>query len=415
VKAERPQVLQAPLEPYRAVVGDDVLDELYQLGAKLEGRTVQHINSTRVGGGVAEILARLVPLMNGLGIEATWDVLEGEPSFFQVTKAFHNALHGARVRITERMIRTFRDWVDGSQPELPLYGDPVIIHDPQPLGLINRRRNGARWVWRCHIDVSSPHPVVWDLVCDYLRRYDASIFSMPEFSRPLSLPQFQVYPSIDPLSEKNRELGEGDVQEVLERYGIDGRRPLVTQISRFDRLKDPVGVIEAYRLVRRRQDCQLILAGGGADDDPEGARVLAEVRECAGGDPDVHVLELPPGSDLEINALVRGSTVVVQKSLREGFGLTVAEALWKAVPVVGGAVGGIRAQILDGVTGYLVNSVEGCASRVRRLLAEPGLARRLGENGRQHVRTHFLTTRHLKDYLLLLLTLDHGKRDLIRL
>jgi trehalose synthase len=276
----------------------------------------------------------------------------------------------------------------------------MFIHDPQPVGLIDRRRPGDRkWIWRCHIDVSSPCPDVWSFLQRYVRRYDALIFSVDDFSKSLPLPQYTVPPSIDPLAEKNRTLTDAEVREVLERHQLDPARPILTQISRFDRLKDPLGVVQAYRLVRRHQDCQLVLAGGGADDDPEGAEVLHEVREAAGSDPDIHILELPLFSDHEINALVRGSTVVMQKSIKEGFGLTVSEALWKRKAVVAGRVGGIRLQIRDGHSGFLVDSPELAARRVIRLLEDPELRRLMGERGHRHVKRNFLITRHMADYL----------------
>jgi trehalose synthase len=298
---------------------------------------------------------------------------------------------------------------------MDLTGDIVWIHDPQPAGLIARKREAAGWVWRCHVDVSTPASGAWDFLAPYVSQYDASIFSMPDFARRLPIPQFMVAPSIDPLSDKNRELDPAFIENVLQKYHLDPGRPILTQISRFDRLKDPLGVIAAYRLVRRRHNCQLILAGGGAPDDPEGEAVLGEVREAAASDPDIHVLELPPFSDLEINALVRASTVVFQKSIKEGFGLTVSEALWKRKPVIGGAVGGIRLQVLHGVTGFLVHSPEGAAQRASQLLADPALCRRMGDNGHQHVRQNFLLTRHVKDYMLVLLALDHPGQDVVNL
>jgi trehalose synthase len=257
--------------------------------------------------------------------------------------------------------------------------------------------------------------VVWEFLRPYVERYDAAVFSMPDFAHQLPVPQFLVAPSIDPLADKNKELEPAYIMRVLEKYRLDAERPILTQISRFDRLKDPLGVIAAYRLVKKRQDCQLVLAGGGAPDDPEGEQVLREVQEAAAGDPDIHVLQLPPFSDLEINALVRGSTVVLQKSIREGFGLTVSEAMWKKKPVIGGAAGGIKLQIMNSVTGFLVHSPEGAANRISQLLANPELRRRLGENGYQQVKQNFLLTRHIKDYLLLMLALDHPQEHVIQL
>jgi trehalose synthase len=299
---------------------------------------------------------------------------------------------------------------------MDLHGDVMFIHDPQPAGLIAPRREiGKKWVWRCHIDVSTPDPRVWNFLRPMVEQYDASLFSMPDFAQRLPIPQFMVWPSIDPLADKNRELEPGFIRSVLEKYEIDPKRPLLTQISRFDRLKDPLGVIAAYRMVKKKHDCQLVVAGGGAPDDPEGAEVLREVHEAAEGDPDIKVLLLPPFSDLEINALVRGSTIVFQKSLKEGFGLTVSEALWKRKPVIGGAVGGIRVQVINGVTGFLVHSPEGAASRAAQILDDPDFGRQMGENGHQHVKQNFLLTRHVKDYLLVMLALEHPGADIVDL
>ena len=401
------------LEDYRPIVGSQVIDELLLLADRVRHLRLQHINSTSVGGGVAEILTRMVPLLRDLGIDTTWDVIKGNQAFFAVTKAFHNALHGGKEHLTEEMFQVFRDTTEMNLADLNTYGDVVIVHDPQPAGLIARKRDvGGRWIWRCHIDVSTPDPRVWGFLQDHVAQYDASIFSMPDFAQQLAIPQYMVPPSIDPLGDKNRDIPDADVRAVVERYGMDSGRPILTQISRFDRLKDPLGVMQAYRLVRRRHDCQLLLAGGGATDDPEGEEVLREVREAAGDDPDIHILELPPFSDLDINALVRGSTVVMQKSLKEGFGLTVTEALWKRKPVIGGAVGGIRSQLLNGVTGFLVHSPEGAANRAVELLGNPKLRDALGDAGHDHVKENFLTTRHIRDYLLLMLALEHGDTDL---
>jgi trehalose synthase len=378
------------------------------LAARAGGRRLQNINSTAVGGGVAEILTRMVPLLRDLGVDVSWDFIKGDDAFFSVTKAFHNALHGAPESITPEMFAIYEATTDANVAELPLTGDVVLVHDPQPAGLIRaRRRDGQRWVWRCHIDVSAPDARVWGFLRPIVEQYDAAIFSMPDFAQELRVPQYMVAPSIDPLSNKNKELEPRQVDETLARYHIDPDRPILTQISRFDRLKDPLGVIAAYRLVKKRHDCQLVLAGGGASDDPEGLEVLREVQEQAAEDADIHVLLLPPFSDVEINALVRASAVVFQKSLKEGFGLTVAEAMWKRRPVIGGAVGGIKLQIIDGVTGYLVHSPEGAARRAVQLLADPDLRRQLGENGYEHVKQNFLLTRHVKDYLLLMVALDH--------
>jgi trehalose synthase len=284
----------------------------------------------------------------------------------------------------------------------------VVIHDPQPAALIESRTDGdsRRWIWRCHIDLSRPDPAVWSFLEPFITRYEGAIFSSPEFARQLPIPQYLFYPSIDPISDKNRELEPEFIQDVLDSFGIDSTRSILTQISRFDRLKDPIGVVQAYRLVKRYHDCQLVLAGGGATDDPEGALVLAEVKEAAANDPDIHILELPAAAPLEVNALQRASTIVLQKSLREGFGVTVAEALWKKKPVVASAVGGIPIQLIHKHTGMLAHSVEGAAYQIRFLLSHPEIAQRLAEQGHEHVRENFLITGNLKRYLTLFLHLS---------
>ncbi len=402
------------LKDYERVVGADVIQELYVLAEKVKGRRLQNINSTSVGGGVAEILTRMIPLLRDLGVHATWDVIKGDQAFFSVTKAFHNALHGKREEITGKMFDIFRETTETNLSQMALNGDVILVHDPQPAGLVLRRGCvGGRWIWRCHIDVSAPDPRVWEFLRPYVEQYDAAIFSMPDFAQQLPIPQYMVAPSIDPLSDKNKELSADFVNSVLAKYGLDPDRPILTQISRFDRLKDPLGVIEAYQMVKKRHDCQLVLAGGDAPDDPEGEEVLGEVRDRAASDPDIHILPLPPFSDLEINALVRGSTVVLQKSTKEGFGLTVSEALWKRKPVIGGAVGGIKLQIINGVTGYLVHSPEGAAKRLAQLLSDPEFRRRLGDNGHLHVKQNFLITRHVKDYMLVMLALDYPDEDIV--
>lgn len=404
------------IEAYRPIVGTQLIDELYRIADHINGRTIQHINSTPVGGGVAEILHRLVPLTNELGVNATWDVIKGSEEFFNVTKAFHNALHGSDDEITDEMFEIFRETTRDNLATMNLYGDVIMIHDPQPAGLIAKKKEiGKKWAWRCHIDVSHPNRKLWEFLREYVLQYQASVFSMPDFSQQLPIPQYLIPPSIDPLADKNKDLEQSFIDSVLEKYGIDPERPLITQISRYDRLKDPVGVIEAYRIVKKRYDVQLVLAGGGASDDPEGAAVLQEVQEMAEGDPDAKILLLPAYSDKEINALQQASTVVLQKSIKEGFGLTVTEAMWKKKPVIGGATGGIRKQIIDGVTGFLVHTVEGTARRIIEILNNPKQAEELARNGFEHVRNNFLLTRHLKDYLLVMIALEKDGSDVIEL
>jgi len=395
-----------PLDDYAAVIGAGELDELRALAKPLQGRTVEMVNSTAVGGGVAEILNRFVPLAEELGLRIRWDVMTGGEDFFEVTKAFHNALHGAPYHPEPHHFDIFRAYTDLNLHRLSLDSEFVVIHDPQPAALISARKQpSAHWIWRCHIDLSHPHRAVWEFLEPYVSQYDGAIFSSPEFARQLAIPQYLFHPAIDPLSEKNRELPPEFIAEVLSRYQIDPLRPVLTQISRFDRLKDPVGVIRAYQIVKRYFDCQLVLAGGGASDDPEGAEVLKEVRHAAAGDADIKVLELPVWAPLEVNALQRASTIVIQKSLREGFGLTVSEALWKKKPVVASAVGGIPTQVIHKHTGLLAHSVEGTAYQIRFLLSHPEIATRLGERGHAHVKENFLITQKLKRYLTLFLML----------
>ncbi len=379
------------------------------MAAKLSGRVIQNINSTFTGGGVAEILSRMVPLLQQLGVDARWNIIKGNDEFFQVTKKFHNALHGRQERITEKDFALFLETTQKNIDELELYGDVIFVHDPQPAGLVTRKKElGKKWIWRCHIDVSHPNQEVWNFLQPFVVEYDAAVFSAPAFSSELPIPQFLISPSIDPLSDKNRELPQQTIDSVLIKYGVPNDKPIITQVSRFDYLKDPVGVIQAFELVKKSIDCRLVFAGGTAADDPESDKVLAEVRERAGNNPDIHILLIPPGSDVEINALQRASTVIVQKSHREGFGLTVTEALWKAKPVVASAVGGIPLQVKNKFTGLLSYGIEGTAYAIRQLLTNPQYARWLGENGREHVRYNFLITRHLKDYLLLFLSLYYS-------
>jgi trehalose synthase len=392
------------LDDYAGLLGGAEIAELRALASRLGERTVQMVNSTSVGGGVAEMLNRIVPLMQELDLVVRWDLITGGDDFFAITKAFHNALHGGRYDLPDEGFQTFLAYTEQNRTRLQFDSNFVVIHDPQPAALIESRDNlGAHWIWRCHIDLSQPDPKVWEFLAPFIHRYDAAIFSSPSFARRLSIPQYLFYPSIDPLSDKNRELEPNAIAEVLERFHIDARRPILTQISRFDRLKDPIGVVRAYQIVKRYFDCQLVLAGGGAADDPEGEAVLAEVREAAGKDADIHILDLPPWSAVEINALQRASTIIIQKSLREGFGLTVTEGLWKKKPVVAAAVGGIPTQVIHKHTGLLAHSIEGTAYQIRFLLSNPRIAQRLGEQGHEHVREHFLITSNVRRYLTLFL------------
>lgn len=391
------------LDDYAPIIGQPELDDLRFLARQLRGKTVKMVNSTAMGGGVAEILNRLVPLMNELEIATKWEVITGGDDFFEVTKRFHNALHGGEYAVTQAVKDIFLMYTEQNRQRMEFGEDVLVMHDPQPAALIRSRQSGrGRWVWRCHIDLANPNPEVWGFLRPFVDQYDAAVFSSPAFSRQLAIPQYIFYPCIDPLSEKNKDLEESALQKVCDDFGIDRSRPIVTQISRFDRLKDPVGVIRAYKLAKKYVDCQLVLAGGGATDDPEGAAVLQEAMEEADDDPDVIILNLPPWSAIEINALQRASTLIVQKSLKEGFGLTVTEGLWKGKPVIAGAVGGIPTQVIHKLTGVLVHSVEGCAYQIRYLLTHRDYAAQLGRHGREHVKENFLMTAAVKRWMLLL-------------
>ncbi|PIV06708.1 MAG: glycosyl transferase family 1 [Syntrophobacterales bacterium CG03_land_8_20_14_0_80_58_14] len=395
----------AKIDDYIPIVGESVVEDLRLIALHLRGKRILNVNSTAVGGGVAEILNRMVPLLRELGLDVRWDVIRGGEEFFEVTKKFHNALQGGRVDIGEKDLEIFMETSRKNLEDMDTSSDIVFIHDPQPIVLVQKRTNN-KWIWRCHIDISDPKQKVWRFLKDFVVQYDAAVFSAPAFSPKLPIRQFLIAPSIDPLSDKNRELQREVIDGVLSKYGIPKDKPIITQISRFDRSKDPVGVIATYRLVKKHIDCRLLLAGGTATDDPEGQKVFEEVMESANGDPDIHILSMSQ-NDLEINALQRASTVIIQKSLKEGFGLTVSEALWKSKPVVASNVGGIPLQIKHKHSGLLCYSAEGAAFAVKQFLSSPEYARKIGENGREHVRNNFLITRHLRDYMLLFLSLYH--------
>lgn len=403
-------------DDYAAIVGPEVIAQLHRLAERLGPVSFMHINSTRTGGGVAEILAQAVPLLNEMGLETSWEVIEGDPSFFEVTKGFHNALQGMEVRIKPSLLNHYIEVNRENARRFAWEADFVLVHDPQPAYLIQEMRSQAKhWIWRCHVDISRPNLKVWKFLREIVSQYDASVFSMSKFAQDLPHPQYIIRPSIDPLSEKNRELTDLEVQTVLSKLGIGRDKPIILQVSRFDSFKDPLGVIQSYQMVRKHTPCQLVLAGGEATDDPEGPHIFAEVMEAAQGDRDIHVLLLPPDAHHEINALQRAADIVVQKSTKEGFGLTVTEAMWKGKPVVGSAVGGIVLQVRDYNTGFLVNSPEGCAFRIRYLLNRPEIAKRMGKMAQEFVRSHFLITRTIRDYLTLLILLENPGSRLIEL
>ncbi|MEW6557349.1 MAG: glycosyltransferase [Elusimicrobiota bacterium] len=397
------------INDYVPIVGEDTIEELKILSKRLKGKIIQHINSTSVGGGVAEILNRMVPLMNELGVDTRWDLLKGGEKFFNITKKFHNALHGISVEIANDEFDFFCQVENENANAINFYGDIILVHDPQPIGLVTRKTDlGKKWVWRCHIDVSQPQENVWQFLKKFIEKYDITVFSVPEYAKPIPIKQMLISPSIDPLSEKNKELPQEVVDSVFEKYQIERNRPIITQISRYDFLKDPLGVIDAFKMVRKYVNCQLLLAGNTATDDPEHDKVLNAAKERAAGNPDIHLLVIEPShNDIEINALQCGSDIILQKSIREGFGLTVSEALWKKKPVVASAVGGIPLQITHKYSGILTHTVEGTAYWLKQLLNSPEYAKQLGLNGHEHVKQNFLLTRHLREYFLMFLSLYH--------
>ncbi len=396
------------LDDYRQVVGDERIDEIQRLAAPLAGARVLHLNATSFGGGVAEILTTLVPLMNDVRLAADWQVIRGTDEFYQVTKAMHNSLQGMYIDWTPQM----RDlWLSQNRVNAALFDesyDFVIVHDPQPAALLaslreqNHARAAGKWIWRCHIDLTESQVQTWDMLKAYIAEYDAVVFTMPDYIKEkLDGPQcFIVAPAIDPLSPKNGELSDETCCAICERYGVDCKRPFIAQISRFDPWKDPLGVIEVYRLLKHDfPQLQLVLVASMAHDDPEGWAWYERTVRRAGEDYDIHILSNLNGvGNVEVNAFQRAE-VVIQKSVREGFGLVVSEALWKGRPVVAGNVGGIPLQLIDGETGFLVQTTEECAERVSGLLRDRALADRMGASGREFVRERFLITRYLRDYL----------------
>ncbi len=404
------------LAQYAEVTGEAVVDHLRQLARALRGARIVHVNSTRTGGGVAEILNKLVPLSQALGLDAEWLVIEGEGRFYDCTKTLHNGLQGEPIgpeTICDTYEETNRANAEILGEELSK-ADFVFIHDPQPAPLlryVSDRR--GKWIWRCHIDLRRPYRPTWKYLRPFLTDYDASIFSLPEFAQSLPHPQYIIPPSIDPLSDKNRGLPPEEVDAVFAEFDLDPELPLVVQISRFDRFKDPIGVIEAYRLVRKMTPLQLVLAGGAAGDDPEGAAMLHQTRLAAEGDTDIHVLLLPPDAHRTVNALQRASTIVIQKSLREGFGLTVTEGLWKGKPVIGGDTGGIRMQVVNHHTGFLVRTPEGAALRMRYLLHRTDQLHLMGRMAHRFVLENFLITRQLRDYLAAMVGMSRPARSFV--
>jgi trehalose synthase len=409
---ERVPLLEKELDDYLDVVGPEALERIRELARPLAGKRILHINATAYGGGVAELLATHVPLLRSVGLDAEWQVMHGSDEFFAVTKQVHNGLQGADVEWTPAMQRTYLEKVLDNSLLLDEAFDYVVVHDPQPAALLHflhdhplLRSNGTKWIWRCHIDLTAANPAVWEFYRPFVELHHASVWTMPQFV-PASLDMERIVhapPCIDPLSVKNLDLPMPFCVEIAKQYGIDANRPIVCQVSRYDPWKDPIGVIEAFRTVRTQvTDAQLVLAGSMATDDPEGFKVWEDTEAARAGDRDIHLLSnLHQVGAVQINAFQRIASVMVQKSIREGFGLTVSEALWKGRPVVGGRAGGITLQIREGFDGFLVDTVDQCAARIIDLLADPVGADAMGSQGKEHVRENFLSTRELEDWLRL--------------
>jgi len=383
------------LEDYEPLVGAETVERLLQKAARLYDLHVVHISSTYYGGGVAELLSSLTLLMNSAGIKTGWRVIQGRPDFFSITKKMHNALQGAGINLTDLKLAIYEEVAFENAVRIHLDHDVVVVHDPQPLPLIGQFRKKAPWIWRCHVDLTTPNPDLWAYLLGFIEQYDAVVLSLPEYAQRLNTPQRFIMPAINPFSTTNKELSDREIDDRLNHYNIPMDLPLVVQISRFDRWKDPQGVIEAFRLARKQIDCTLVLAGNVATDDPEGQEVFASLCSCA--EERIRILSVQDSA--LVNALQRRAAVVMQKSIREGFGLTVAEAMWKGTPVIGGNVGGIRHQIRDGENGFLVDSVEQAAERIVQVIKDPELRHELGRNANQTVRERFLLPRLMEQWL----------------
>ena len=389
----------ARLDDYRQVAPRGAVDLLLRLGERLQGRSLVNVSGSRYRGLTIEVLNRLVPVLNDLGIDTSWEVTIGTGDFESITHTVARALAGTEQVVTDAMLARLREVCAENAKRLRLDADLVMVHDASPLLLVESRAGSGRWLWRCHHDLSSPQPQLWNMLRPVAQRYDAVIFSDARFAAPLSVPRFVIHPSVDPLSERNRDMGRSEQATHLDRLRVPRDKPFLLQIGQFQRSHDPLGVINAYRLVKKHYDLRLVLAGSAPG---SGDNVLAEVQEAASQDPDVRVILLPPDPQTEMNALERAATIVIYKPLSAGFGINVSAAMWKGKPVVGSLAGGIPNQILPGVTGYTVETVEGAAFRIRHLLGNPELIGRMGAAGREHIRRNFLITRHLGDYLALL-------------
>ncbi|EFC91779.1 glycosyl transferase group 1 [Dethiosulfovibrio peptidovorans DSM 11002] len=388
------------IEDYEPYIGSEATERIAAKAEKLRGRKVVHINSTYYGGGVAELLNAMTVLMNNAGIETGWRVIVGSPDFFGVTKKMHNALQGAEINLSDRKDEIYESVVEQNSVRMHLEHDFVVVHDPQPLPLINHYRKRGPWIWVCHVDLSHPNGELWKYLRPTIEKYDGAVVSLPEYRQELKIPLRFIKPAIDPFSIKNRVMTEEEIDERLDHYGIPRDLPIVAQVSRFDRWKDPQGVIKAFEKVRKEEGATLVLLGNTATDDPEGMELYTSLLDHK----DDRIVLLSVEDTALVNAVQSRAAVVVQKSLREGFGLTVTEAMWKGTPVIGGNVGGIKHQIDDGVNGYLVDTVDQAADRIIKLLRDEKLRKSMGEKGREKVRNNFLMTRYLEDYLDLFLS-----------
>ena len=392
------------IDDYRRVAPPGAVDMLLRLAARVRGRRLLNVSGGRFGGGPAEILHTLVPMMADLGVDAAWEITGGDPGFYATAGALRAALDGAERALSDEALEHYVEMNRVSAKKISLDADVVLVHDVLPATLVEHRGAQGRWVWRCHFDTSRAQRRAWTFLRPYVNQYDAAIFSLPRFGRRLGIPRYVIAPSIDPLSEKNRDLTSREVTTILRGLGIAQDRPILLQVAPFTAAEDPLGVIAAYRLVKKHYNVRLVLAGTG-ETDRAGVQMLAELREAAHHDAEISILELPPDAHVQINALQRAATIVLQKSVHEAFGLGAAEAMWKGKPIVGGFAGGLTQQIIYDVTGYTVHSIEGAAFRLRHLLNNPELIARMGAAGREHVRRSFLVTRHLTDYMALLIHL----------
>jgi len=383
------------LDDYAPLIGDDAVERILHKAHRLRDLRVLNVSSTFYGGGVAELLGSTTLLMQNLGIKSDWRLIQGTPDFFNVTKKLHNALQGADINLTELKKEVYEEVIVQNALRMDMEYDFVVVHDPQPLPLIQHYRHDCPWVWRCHVDLSAPNPEVWEYLKPMIEEYDAVVVSLPEYAQPLSPPQVFIMPAINPFSIKNADMRKSDILDRLQHYGIPDDLPIVAQVSRFDRWKDPEGVIEAFERVQRDVKATLVLLGNVATDDPEGQEVFESLLHHKSER--IHILTVEDSA--LVNALQRHAAVIVQKSLREGFGLTATEAMWKGTPVVAGRCGGLKHQIEDGVNGYLVNTPDEAAARIVELLQDPDRRATLGKQARQIVEDRFLLTRKVEQYL----------------